>query len=270
MSGSSSFVHGLPDRVVDRTELLQSVCDHQPRATLLRRPLRAPDDHDRQVGTLFLDEIGELSPEAQVKLLRVLQEQRFERLGGTETLEVDVRVIAATHRDLPQMVREGTFREDLWYRLSVLPIRIPPLRLRREDIPSLVRYFVARKAREMTLPVPHIARRDLQRLQAYHWPGNVRELENVVERALILSRAGRLVFPELEVPPDVASSVPSAEVEERPFATMDQAIAAHIRSALERVRWKISGPGGAAALLGMNPSTLRFRMGKLGISRRTG
>ncbi|MEM9489142.1 MAG: sigma 54-interacting transcriptional regulator [Myxococcota bacterium] len=220
-------------------------------------------------GTLFLDEIGELSLEAQVKLLRVLQERRFERVGGTDTLEVDVQVIAATHRDLEQMVRDGTFREDLWYRLNVLPIRIPPLRSRPEDIPSLVQYFVARKAQEMNRPdVPYVASQDLQRLQNYHWPGNVRELQNVVERALILSSGGRLVFPPLD---SVVRRPESRELlRDEPVKTMDEAIAAHIRSVLERTRWKVSGPGGAAQLLEMNPSTLRFRMGKLGISRRTG
>ena len=220
-------------------------------------------------GTLFLDEIGELSQEAQVKLLRVLQERRFERVGGVETVEVDVRVIAATHRDLPQMVRDGTFREDLWYRLDVLPIRIPPLRLRREDIPSLAQYFVARKAREMGRPaVPRVTGHDLQRLQAYDWPGNVRELQNVVERALILSGGEHLVFPPLEGTRrggDGPAAAPGA-----PPRAMDDVIADHIRATLAYTRWKISGPGGAAELLDMNPSTLRFRMGKLGISRATG
>ena len=221
-------------------------------------------------GTLFLDEIGELSLEAQVKLLRVLQERRFERVGGTETLEVDVRVIAATHRDLERMVRDGRFREDLWYRLDVLPIRIPPLRLRREDIPSLVQYFIARKAREMNrASVPPITSRDLQRLQTYGWPGNVRELQNVIERALILSSGGHLSFPTLESVegPTTTQREPQRD---QPVMTMDEAIAVHIRSVLERTRWKVAGPGGAAELLEMNPSTLRFRMGKLGISRRPG
>jgi transcriptional regulator with GAF, ATPase, and Fis domain len=218
-------------------------------------------------GTLFLDEIGELSPEAQVKLLRVLQERCFERVGGAETIEVDVRVIAATHRDLDKMVREMKFREDLWYRLNVLPIRIPPLRLRREDIPSLVQYFVERKAREMNLlRVPRISSHDLERLKAYDWPGNVRELQNIVERALILSRGDSLRFP------DLASSRPDSEGQETAAAsgaprTMDEAVADHIRSVLDRVGWQVAGSGGAAELLDMNPSTLRFRMKKLGIHR---
>ncbi len=216
-------------------------------------------------GTLFLDEIGELSPEAQVKLLRVIQERCFERVGGSETVEVDVRVIAATHRDLDAMVREGRFREDLWYRLNVLPIRIPPLRLRREDIPSLVRHFVERKANEMNLQrIPRVTSSDLHRLQRYDWPGNVRELQNVVERALILSPGGSLVFPPLG-----AVRRPGAPARERmALLTMDEAMAAHIRAVLEHTDGQVAGPGGAAEVLDMNPSTLRFRMKKLGLAGR--
>ena len=221
-------------------------------------------------GTLFLDEIGELSLEAQVKLLRVLQERRFERVGGTETVEVDVRVIAATHRDLETMVRGGSFREDLWYRLNVLPIRLPPLRLRREDIPSLVRYFVARKAQELSRArVPQVPSHEMARLEAYDWPGNVRELQNVVERALLLSSGDRLAFPTLDTPTRGRARGQETSAGPLPL-TMDEAIAAHIRLVLERTRWKVSGPGGAAEVLGMNPSTLRFRMNKLGISRQHG
>jgi transcriptional regulator with GAF, ATPase, and Fis domain len=221
-------------------------------------------------GSLFLDEIAELSHEAQVRLLRVLQEKRFERVGGTKTIEVDVRVIAATHRDLDRMVRDGRFREDLWYRLNVLPIRIPPLRLRRDDIPSLVQYFVERKAREMNLPnIPSISSFDLERLKKYDWPGNVRELQNIVERALILSQGRSLVFPELSSPRSFVSGLRSQH-ENETVQTMDEAVAAHIRSVLDHTKWKISGPGGAAELLRMNDSTLRFRMQKLGINRSSG
>jgi DNA-binding NtrC family response regulator len=189
-------------------------------------------------------------------------------LGGTETIEVDVRIIAATHRDLAQMVRDGTFREDLWYRLDVLPIRIPPLRLRREDIPSLVQYFVARKAQEMNRSsVPRVTADALQQLQRYDWPGNVRELQNVVERALILSSGDQLVFPVLGAARPTATSALAPMDTPR---SMDAVIAEHIRATLQHTRWKVSGPGGAAEVLGMNPSTLRFRMRKLGISRRTG
>ncbi|MEM7413121.1 MAG: sigma 54-interacting transcriptional regulator [Myxococcota bacterium] len=217
-------------------------------------------------GTLFLDEVGELSQEAQVKLLRVLQERRFERVGGTRPIEVDVRVIAATHRDLRAMVEAGTFREDLWYRLNVLPIQIPPLRLRRDDVPSLIRYFVDRKAREMNLPrAPRIRSEDLERLRAYDWPGNVRELQNIVERALILSHGDTLEFPELRETRAQCGG-PAAE-SSWAIQTLDDAMADHIRAVLERVGWRVSGPGGAAELLGMNPSTLRFRMKKLGVLR---
>ncbi|ANM29743.1 hypothetical protein ABI59_09380 [Acidobacteria bacterium Mor1] len=219
-------------------------------------------------GTLFFDEIGELSADAQVKLLRVLQERRFERVGGTEPIEVDVRVIAATHRDLDRMVREGEFREDLWYRLNVLPIRIPPLRLRREDIPSLVQYFVARKSQELSRRVtPRISNRDLERLQAYDWPGNVRELQNIVERALIVSPPDLLVFPPLRPGRSVSSR--HSETTTPAIQTLDEAMAEHIRHVLQATRWRVSGPGGAAELLGMNPSTLRFRMRKLGIPAKS-
>jgi transcriptional regulator with GAF, ATPase, and Fis domain len=222
------------------------------------------------LGTLFLDEIAELSPGAQVKLLRVLQERKFERIGGVETLEVDVRVIAATHRDLEKMVREGRFREDLWYRLNVFPIRIPPLRLRREDIPSLIRHFVERKAKEMNLSrIPGVSEHDMERLKLYDWPGNVRELQNVVERALILSYGDTLFFSDFVFPRTSTQSIESGQ-EEGPFLSMEEAIAAHIRAALEKTRWKVSGPGGAAELLDMNASTLRFRMQKLGIHRKSG
>ncbi len=218
-------------------------------------------------GTLFLDEIGELSPGAQVKLLRVLQEQRFERVGGTKTLEVDVRVIAATHRDLDHMVRSGEFREDLWYRLNVLPIRIPPLRLRRQDIPSLVQYFVERKAHEMSLKhLPRVSSHDLERLSGYDWPGNVRELQNIVERALILSRGEQLIFPEL-LSAQPAYGRRGSPRSGDPVLTLDQAVAAHIRSVLDLVGWQVAGQGGAAELLQMNPSTLRFRMKKLGLTK---
>lgn len=219
-------------------------------------------------GTLFLDEIGELSSEAQVKLLRVLQEKRFERVGGCQSIEVDVRVIAATHRDLEKMVQEGTFREDLWYRLNVLPIRIPPLRLRREDIPSLVQYFVKRKVQEMNLThIPQIESRSLERLKAYDWPGNVRELQNIVERSLILARGGLLTFPELAAKSSVQEA-PSNTPTQGPILKMDEAIATHIRVALERVDWQVAGKGGAAELLDMKPSTLRSRMKKLDIKRK--
>ena len=216
-------------------------------------------------GTLFLDEIGELSPEAQVKLLRILQEHCFERVGGTKTIKVDVRVITATHRDLEKMVREGQFREDLWYRLNVLPIRIPPLRLRREDIPSLVHHFIKRKANEMNLlGIPRVDSHAIERLKIYDWPGNIRELQNIVERAIILSRGGQLTFPELGAGSNLSERNNIISKTES-VLTMDQAIENHIRLVLERTGGRIKGKEGAAELLKMNPSTLRFRIKKLGI-----
>ncbi|MBT3294625.1 MAG: sigma 54-interacting transcriptional regulator [Verrucomicrobia bacterium] len=216
-------------------------------------------------GTLFLDEIGELSPDAQVKLLRVLQENQFERVGGTQTIHVDTRVIAATHRDLEKMVRDGRFREDLWYRLNVLPIRIPPLRLRRDDIPPLLQHFVERKAHEMNLEtIPRADEETLRRLKNYDWPGNVRELQNIVERALILSRGERLSIPMLSSP-HLGSEQQTVTTPSATLPTMDEAIANHIRLALEHTKGQIAGPGGAAENLQMNPSTLRFRMQKLGV-----
>jgi transcriptional regulator with GAF, ATPase, and Fis domain len=215
-------------------------------------------------GTLFLDEIGELSPDAQVKLLRVLQDKEFERLGGSETLHVDVRVIAATHRDLPAMIGEGRFREDLWFRLNVFPLSIPPLRDRPQDIPALFNHFMTKKCRQLNLRLPvHPSEDMLAELEAYDWPGNVRELENVVERALITSRKGRLRLPPLVSPPNhhqAAQSEPAAEI-----TTLDEAMAEHIRQAMRRARGRIQGSGGAAELLGIEPNTLRARMRKLGI-----
>jgi transcriptional regulator with GAF, ATPase, and Fis domain len=212
-------------------------------------------------GTLFLDEIGELPHELQAKLLRVLQDKEFERLGGSRTIKVDVRLISATNRDLEKEVREGRFRQDLWYRINVFPITLPPLRQRREDIPLLVSAFVARLCKRLGKPVPRIPEKVMDELQGYDWPGNVRELENVIERALIgsgervLSLADRLVTSE---PARAAAIAPrSLESIERD----------HILSVLDRTRWRIEGQGGAAVLLGLNPSTLRGRMRKLGITR---
>jgi transcriptional regulator with GAF, ATPase, and Fis domain len=220
-------------------------------------------------GTLFLDEIGELSLEAQVKLLRVLQEKTFERLGGTKSIQVDVRVIAATHRDLESMMKEGKFREDLWYRLNVLPIRIPPLRFRREDIPSLVQYFVREKARELNLPsIPFLSNASLEQLKGYDWPGNVRELQNIVERALLLSRGETLSFPTLSSKEAIPlAKNDSQEIKSTQKLSMEDVVAEHIRLVLKLTKGKIAGKGGAAELLQMNPSTLYFRMKKLNIQR---
>jgi transcriptional regulator with GAF, ATPase, and Fis domain len=213
-------------------------------------------------GTIFLDEIGELTLDAQVKLLRVLQDREIERLGGSQPIQVDVRVIAATHRDLPAMVREGRFREDLFFRLDVVPIRLPPLRERKEDIPALAHHFVARIARETGLASqPILAPGSLERLASYGWPGNVRELENVVERELILSRGEPLTFASL---PQARPNAPERAPVEAPLP-LDEAMGAHILEVLERCGGRVQGPGGAAEILRVNPSTLRARMRRLGI-----
>lgn len=217
-------------------------------------------------GTLFLDEIGELPPEAQVRLLRVLQTGEFERVGGRETLAGDVRIIAATHRDLYSMVEKGSFREDLWYRLNIFPIKLPPLRQRRADIPALVSHFLEKKSTEMGIyPTPPLAEGALQRLLEYHWPGNVRELENIIERALIITNGEPIEFVNLIVSEksQMQEGIPE-ETMLQPIA-LEDAIGRHIRKALDYTNGKVGGPDGAAALLGVNPSTLRNRMKKLGI-----
>jgi len=222
-------------------------------------------------GTIFLDEVGELSPEVQVKLLRVLQEHEFERVGGSKTIRVDVRVIAATNRDLAQAVVRDKFRQDLYYRLNVFPVALPPLRERSEDVPLLVHYFVARYAAKIGRPISRVPQEAMQRLVAYPWPGNVRELENVIERAVILSPGA-----ELRVAPDVLPVPPFAPVT-APAANPDAAAGGpeelreverqHIVATLKKTGWRIDGPQGAARLLNLNPSTLRSRMQKLGIRR---
>lgn len=217
-------------------------------------------------GTIFLDEIAELTPSAQVKLLRVLQEKQFERLGGSQTISVDVRVIAATHRDLQAMIRAGTFREDLWFRLNVFPIHLPPLRLRKEDIPSLVQHFIEKKAREMNLRLPsRLANGAMEKLLAYDWPGNVRELQNVVERALILTQGRELDFPDFATGRPRSAPAAPPEGAAPSVRPLSEITADHIRQTLAHTRGQVGGPGGAAALLHVNPSTLRSRMRKLGI-----
>ena len=224
-------------------------------------------------GTLFLDEIGEVPLAMQAKLLRVLQEQELERVGDTHTRRVNVRVIAASNRNLKKEVDEGRFRQDLFYRLSVFPIEAPPLRVRREDIAPLVAHFVRQSARRMNRPEPQISRAALDRLVSYPWPGNVRELQNTVERAIILWQEGPLTF-------DLPSSWPheSTRVQPKPaakaaaFLTRDelkQQEREAIINALNQTNGKVSGPGGAAKLLGMKPSTLASRVSSLGINRRT-
>jgi len=213
-------------------------------------------------GTLFLDEVAELPPETQVKLLRVLQEREFERVGGERTIAVDVRLIAATHRDLELEVSRERFRADLYYRLNVLPIRIPPLRERPEDVEPLVGHFVAHFGRRMGKKFRGLSQGSLGRLQGYDWPGNIRELQNVIERACVLAKG-----PVVDVPD------PALGTRQRRAwhpTTLDEAEQAHIGRTLEQTGWRIEGPGGAAALLGLRPSTLRSRIKKHGLLRPVG
>lgn len=211
-------------------------------------------------GTIFLDEIGEVPLELQSKLLRVLQEQEFERLGGTRTIRVDVRLSAATNRDLMQMVEAGEFRRDLYYRLNVFPITIPPLRDRQEDIPILVRYFTQRYATRMKKPIETIPTKTMERLAGYPWPGNIRELENLIERAVILSQGSELSVPFLDLKAGLQRSP-------QPMATLEGAERDHILRALHDTKWVIGGASGTAARLGMKRTTLISKMKKLGISR---
>jgi transcriptional regulator with GAF, ATPase, and Fis domain len=216
-------------------------------------------------GTIFLDEIAELPPQAQVRMLRVLQYKEIERVGGTTTISLDVRLIAATNRNLEEMMRAREFREDLWFRLNVFPIRIPPLRERKADIPALVHFFVQRKSRELRLASPPSLARDvIDRLMNYPWPGNVRELENVLERALILSKGDVLTFDDPIREPPEGNAFHEHREEDQPL-NLDEAMARHIRRVLKMTNGKVHGRGGAAELLGINPSTLRNRMNQLGI-----
>ena len=236
-------------------------------------------------GTLFLDECGELPLPAQVRLLRVLQDGTFQRVGGERPLHVDVRVVAATHRDLPAMVASGQFREDLWYRIAVFPVRLPPFRERLTDIPALATHFALRAAKRLGLNALNPSADDIQLLVSYSWPGNVRELSAVIERAAILGEGKRL---------DVARALGAGRRAtgtridgrrrfqprwrrhgrgrcpplERSFPSLDTAMARHIEAALARTRGRIEGPDGAAAILKINPHTLRSRIRKLGIDLR--
>jgi formate hydrogenlyase transcriptional activator len=215
-------------------------------------------------GTLFLDEVGDIPLELQSKLLRVLQEQEFERLGSTRTIRVDVRLVAATNRDLSAMVADRQFRSDLYYRLNVFPIVNPPLRDRHEDVPALVRYFTQKFARRMNKRIDGIPAETIAALSRYHWPGNIRELENFIERAVILSRGSTLEVPLAELRPRDAS--PRTDRSQSP-TTLEDAEREHIRRALEQSNWQVGGSSGAAARLGMKRTTLQARMAKLGIVR---
>ena len=211
-------------------------------------------------GTLFLDEVGDIPPGLQPKLLRVLQEQEFERLGSTRTHQVDVRLVAATNRNLPDMVKRNEFRSDLYYRLNVFPIPLPPLRARREDIPALVEHFVEIYGRRMGKQIDEISSETMSELGSYAWPGNIRELQNFIERSVILTSGNVLKSP-------LASLRNAPEAESLEPVTMEDAEREHIRKILEQTRWVVSGPNGAAARLRIKRSTLYFRMQKLGISR---
>jgi transcriptional regulator with GAF, ATPase, and Fis domain len=207
--------------------------------------------------TIFLDEVGDLPPEIQVKLLRVLEEGTLERLGSPRPIRVDVRVVAATHRDLAQAVREARFREDLYYRLNVFPISVPPLRERRQDVPLLVWAFVEEFAKGLRKTIQAVAKESMEALQAYPWPGNVRELRNIVERAMITHAGG-----PLRVPVPGLSDSPGAK-----SMALEDVERQHILRALELTRWRVRGKGGAAEVLRVKPTTLESRMAKLGIER---
>jgi formate hydrogenlyase transcriptional activator len=212
-------------------------------------------------GTLFLDEIGDLPLSVQTKLLRVLQEREFERVGGGRTMRVDVRVIAATNRDLSKLVAVQTFRIDLFYRLNVFPIILPPLRARSEDIPILVRHFVEKTAERIGRPVETIPAESMRTLTEHNWPGNVRELQNVIERAVILSDNGVLRVPALERSGDLENSHSGGN-------TLKDLERDYIREVLDETQWIVGGPGGAARRLGLPRTTLISKMKKLGISHR--
>jgi len=209
-------------------------------------------------GTLFLDEIGDIPLELQPKLLRALQEHEFERLGGTRTIKVDVRLVAATNRDLAQMISEREFRADLYYRLNVFPISVPPLRERHDDIPKLVRYFTQKYSRRMNKHIETIPQETMEAMIRYAWPGNVRELENLIERAVILTRSSALQIPlsELRAVPETSTAV-----------TLEEAERDHILRVLDQAHGVVGGPNGAAARLGMKRTTLQSKMKKLGIGR---
>ena len=215
-------------------------------------------------GTIYLDEIAELPPAAQVRMLRVIQYKEVQRVGGSSPIRVDIRVVAATHRNLEEMVRTGKFREDLWFRLNVFPIRVPPLRKRKDDIPALVSHFIQRKARDLRLSeLPALGPGAMDQLLAYDWPGNVREMENIIERALILSGTGPLTFGRFHL--DEAHEEAMSPATDDPVRPLDDVVASHIRRTLKKTRGRIHGPDGAAELLKVNANTLRSRMDKLNI-----
>jgi len=222
-------------------------------------------------GTILLDEVGELPAGTQAKLLRVLQEGEFERVGGSSTIKVSVRVIAATNRKLHDDVSAGRFRQDLYYRLNVYPITVPPLRQRREDIPLLVSHYARQIGERLGKSINEVPAQVMREFTEYTWPGNIRELQNVIERAVIVSSDGVLRLPE---PLGPATTIPASENktsnESITVSTLDEAEREHILRALEATGWRINGPKGAAAMLKLHPSTLRFRMKKLGLTKVSG
>jgi len=232
-------------------------------------------------GTLFLDEVGELPMDTQVKLLRVLQEQEFEPIGSSKTVKVDVRVVAATNRELSEAVQQGKFRADLYYRLNVVPVRLPALRERRADIPLLVLFFMERYAKKLGKPLQHVGEATIRQITNYSWPGNIRELQNVIERAAILSEGDTLTlagdFQPVATPPPVVTTASAAKALASPIPTTPAPTSGaltdverqHIENVLQQTNWMIEGARGAARILNLNPSTLRSRMQKLGIKRPT-
>jgi transcriptional regulator with GAF, ATPase, and Fis domain len=211
-------------------------------------------------GTLFLDEIGDMTPATQTKILGVLQSGTFERVGGNQPIKVDVRIIAATNRNMKTEIESGAFREDLWYRLNVFPITVPPLRQRKEDIPPMVEHFVSGLSKKLGKRITSISSATLQKLQDYAWPGNVRELANVIERGVINAQGPVLhIADQFEQP--ASQNLPGAS------KTLDEIEKEYIVRILEDTAWRIEGPEGAARILGLNPSTLRTRMVKLGIQK---
>ena len=215
-------------------------------------------------GTILLDEIGDLPLELQVKLLRVLQEGEFERLGSIRTLKVNVRIIAVTNRDLESAIADGSFRPDLFYRLSVFPILMPSLRERREDVPLLVGYFITKKQGPLGKRIEKVQNETMEALKAYDWPGNVRELENVIERAMILSPGSTLILGES------LGTIQPAGPEQPSSQNLEEIERTHILRVIEECGWKIKGKANAADRLGLHSSTLRTRMKKLGIVRPKG
>jgi formate hydrogenlyase transcriptional activator len=217
-------------------------------------------------GTLFLDEVGELPLDTQVKLLRVLQEQEFEPVGSSRTVRVDVRIIAATNRDLEQEVRAGRFRSDLFFRLNVVPLTVPPLRDRATDIPMLVAYFLSRFSKKFARKIDGVTRETMDRLVKYGWPGNVRELQNIVERAVVMA-TGPLISLDADVLPSRATTAAVASIAGPAFMSLDDAERRHIEAVLGQTGGVIEGPAGAATILNLHPNTLRSRMKKLGVTR---